>query len=332
MSSTAPPNIVRAAYAELIVTDLDAARWFWVDMLGFQLTTEDDQALYLRGCEETTHHSLVLRKGTQPAAVCLAFRVWAESDLDAAEQWYGERGCRVERRPAGATRGVGESVRVEDPLGFTLEFFQAIDRTERLLQRFELHHGAAIARIDHFNTSVNDAPAAYAYYESLGFRCSETIEDEHRLYAAWMHRKPSVHDVALTGGASPRLHHVGFFTPEAHHILRLCDLFGAIEKQHHLERGPGRHGVSNAFYLYLRDPDGHRIEIYTSDYYTGDPDHETYRWNVNDMRRRDFWGAAVVPSWYAESTPVLDLDGRIVPANAIDPDRSEVKVGADGFR
>ena len=39
MSSTAPPNIVRAAYAELIVTDLDAARWFWVDMLGFQLTT-----------------------------------------------------------------------------------------------------------------------------------------------------------------------------------------------------------------------------------------------------------------------------------------------------
>ena len=37
MSSTAPPNIVRAAYAELIVTDLDAARWFWVDMLGFHV-------------------------------------------------------------------------------------------------------------------------------------------------------------------------------------------------------------------------------------------------------------------------------------------------------
>ena len=156
--STAPPNIVRAAYAELIVTDLDRAKWFWVDMLGFALTTRDDEALYLRGCEETTHHCLVLRKGTEPAAACLAFRVWAESDLDAAEQWYGERGCRVQRRPAGATRGIGESVRVEDPLGFTLEFFQATDRTERLLQRFELHHGAAIARIDHFNISVNDAP------------------------------------------------------------------------------------------------------------------------------------------------------------------------------
>jgi hypothetical protein len=30
--------------------------------------------------------------------------------------------------------------------------------------------------------------------------------------------------------------------------------------------------VSNAFYVYLRDPDGHRVELYTSDYFTGDPD------------------------------------------------------------
>jgi catechol 2,3-dioxygenase len=83
------------------------------------------------------------------------------------------------------------------------------------------------------------------------------------------------------------------------------------------ERGPGRHGVSNAFYLYLRDPDGHRVEIYTSDYYTGDPDHETYRWNVRDDRRRDFWGNAVMETWYKEAAPVLD--------------ESAVQVGADGL-
>ena len=330
--STAPPNIVRSAYAELVVTDLDRARWFWVEMLGFALTAADEDALYLRGYEERTHHSLVLRRGDEPAAACLAFRVWSESDLDAAVAWYGERRCRVERRPAGAVRGVGPAVRVEDPLGFTLEFFHATDRTERLLQRFDLHHGAGVARVDHFNICVHDAAGAYDYYDSLGFRCSETIEDEQRLYAAWMYRKPSVHDVAFTGGESPRLHHVGFFAPESHLILGLCDLFGAVNEQDHIERGPGRHGVSNAFYVYLRDPDGHRVEIYTSDYFTGDPDHETYRWHVSDVRRRDFWGAAVVPSWYTESMPVLDLDGKVVPTIAIDADRSEVKVGADGFR
>ncbi|HWC68442.1 MAG TPA: 3,4-dihydroxyphenylacetate 2,3-dioxygenase [Acidimicrobiales bacterium] len=329
---TTAPNIVRAAYAELVVTDLERARWFWVDMLGFVLTAGDDHALYLRGYEETTHHSLVLREGPAPAAACLAYRVWAAEDLDLAERWYAERGCTVERRPEWALRGIGEAVRVEDPLGFTLEFFQATDRTERLLQRFELYRGASIARIDHFNICVDDPAAAYDYYDALGFRCSETIEDDQRLYAAWMYRKPSVHDVAFTGGASPRLHHVGFFTPEAHHILRLCDLFGAINEQDHIERGPGRHGVSNAFYVYLRDPDGHRIEIYTSDYFTGDPDHETYRWDVSDVRRRDFWGAAVVPSWYAEAMPILDLRGAVVPVREPETEDTEVKVGADGYR
>ena len=166
--STAPPNIVRSAYAELVVTDLDRARWFWVEMLGFALTAADEDALYLRGYEERTHHSLVLRRGDEPAAACLAFRVWSESDLDAAVAWYGERRCRVERRPAGAVRGVGPAVRVEDPLGFTLEFFHATDRTERLLQRFDLHHGAGVARVDHFNICVHDAAGAYDYYESLG--------------------------------------------------------------------------------------------------------------------------------------------------------------------
>jgi 3,4-dihydroxyphenylacetate 2,3-dioxygenase len=329
---TPPPNIVRAAYAELVVTDLDRARWFWVDMLGFVLTAGDHDALYLRGYEERNHHSLVLRRGSVPAAACLAYRVWSTEDLDLAARWYAEHGCRVERRPAGAVRGIGDAVRVEDPLGFTVEYFHASDRTERLLQRFDLHRGAAIARIDHFNISVDDPAAAYDHHTALGFRCSETIEDDQRLYAAWMYRKPSVHDVAFTGGASPRLHHIGFFAPEAHHILRLCDVFGATKAQDHIERGPGRHGVSNAFYVYLRDPDGHRIEIYTSDYFTGDPDHETFRWDVSDVRRRDFWGAAVVPSWYAEATPVLDLDGEVVPVRDIDADRSEVKVGADGYR
>ncbi|MGI5202018.1 hypothetical protein ACQEU6_10610 [Spirillospora sp. CA-108201] len=81
---------------------------------------------------------------------------------------------------------------------------------ERLLQRYDLHRGAQIARLDHFNICTPGIPAAYAHYASLGFGCSETIEgDEHELYAAWMYRKQTVHDVAFTGGAGPRLHHVG---------------------------------------------------------------------------------------------------------------------------
>ena len=325
-----PPDIVRSAYAELVVTNLAEARQFWVDLLGFVATYEDSESLYLRGYDELTHHNLVLRAGPVAALGALAFRVRSAADLARAEAFYGALGCRTERRPAGATRGVGETVRAEDPLGFTVEFFASSAHPERLQQRYDLRRGAEVARLDHFNICVPDVPAAYEYYSSLGFGLSETIEDEQTVYAAWMYRKQTVHDVAFTGGAGPRLHHLGFFAHEPHNVLRMCDILGSLSLESCIERGPGRHGVSNAFYVYLRDPDGHRMEIYTSDYYTGDPDHPVLRWSVLDPRRRDFWGHAVIPSWYSEASTVLDLDGKPRPVSEIEQ-TAEVTVGADGF-
>ncbi len=49
------------------------------------------------------------------------------------------------------------------------------------------------------------------------------------------------------------------------------------------------------------------------------------------MRRRDFWGAAVVPTWYAEATDVLDLDARERPLTDLVGGPSEIQVGADGL-
>jgi catechol 2,3-dioxygenase len=325
-----PPDIIRSAYAELIVTDLGRSRWFWADVLGFVVTAEEPGALYLRGYDELTHHNLILRAGPEPAAGRLAFRVRGPADLAAAEAFYGARGLRTARMPAGQTPGVGEAVRVEDPLGFTVEFFADAAHPERLQQRYDLRRGAEVARLDHFNIVVPDVRAAYEYYQSLGFGLSETIEDDQTLYAAWMYRKQTVHDVAFTGGDGPRLHHLGFFAHESHQVLRICDILGSLRSEDHIERGPGRHGVSNALYVYLRDPDGHRLEIYTSDYYTGDPDHPVLRWSVHDPRRRDFWGNAVIPSWYTEATTVLDLDGKPRPLLP-EKQTAEVSVGADGF-
>lgn len=220
-----------------------------------------------------------------------------------------------------------------DPLGFTVEFVRHMDRVEPLVQRYDLRRGASINRLDHINIAIPDVPAAYDYYTSLGFGLSETIEDrsDGTLYAAWMFRKQTVHDIAFTLGSGPMLHHVAFAVPESHNILSLCDRIGALNMAKYIERGPGRHGVSNAFYLYLRDDDGHRIEIYTSDYFTGDPDHEPIRWDVHDERRRDFWANPIVPTWYHGSVGVLDLDGNPVKVQVQDPTERTVTVGADGL-
>ena len=115
-------------------------------------------------------------------------------------------------------------------------------------------------------------------------------------------------------------------------MLAFGDKLGALRKSDMIERGPGRHGVSNAFYLYIRDPDGHRIEIYTQDYYTGDPDNPVVSWDVHDNQRRDWWGTPVVPSWYTDGSLVLDLDGQPQPVREREhTSEMAVTIGADGF-
>ncbi|MBQ3359365.1 MAG: 3,4-dihydroxyphenylacetate 2,3-dioxygenase [Microbacterium sp.] len=331
--TSTPPDILRCAYMELVVTDLAASRQFYVDVLGLYVTAEDDDAIYLRSTEEFIHHNLVLRRGPIAAVAAFSYRVRSAEDLDRAVAFYTELGCEVRREPNGFVQGIGDSVRVVDPLGFPYEFFFETTHVERLSWRYDLHTPGELVRLDHFNQVTPDVPRAVRHYQDLGFRVTEDIQDdEGTVYAAWMRRKPTVHDTAATGGDGPRMHHVAFATHEKHNILAICDKLGALRRSDAIERGPGRHGVSNAFYLYLRDPDGHRVEIYTQDYYTGDPDNPVITWDVHDNQRRDWWGNPVVPSWYTEASLVLDLDGNPQPVVArTDSSEMAVTIGADGF-
>jgi catechol 2,3-dioxygenase-like lactoylglutathione lyase family enzyme len=183
-------------------------------------------------------------------------------------------------------------------------------------------------RLDHFNLHSPQVEATVAFWLELGFRCTEYIAtdgDDERLTGAWLTRKPTVHDVALTAGRGPRLHHIGMAVAEPGAVIRACDQLAAAGYSHTIERGPGRHGVSNAFFVYLRDPDGHRIELYACDYYTGDPDLRPLRWSVSDPRCRSFWGARAPDSWYEESTPVLGPDGEPVATSDANVDERAVR-------
>jgi catechol 2,3-dioxygenase len=327
------PDIVRCAYMELVVIDLKKSREFYVDLLGLVVTEESEDTIYLRTFEEFIHHNLVLRQGPVAAVAALAYRVLSPEELDNAVAFYTELGCRVERRKDGFVKGIGDAVRVQDPLGFPIEYFYDVEHVERLAWHYELHNPGALVRLDHFNLVTPDVPTAAAHLVDLGFRVTEDIKDsEGTVYAAWLRRKPTVHDTAMTGGDGPRMHHIAFATHEKHNIIAICDKMGALRISDRIERGPGRHGVSNAFYLYILDPDGHRVEIYTQDYWTGDPDNPLVTWNVHDNQRRDWWGNPVVPNWYTQASLVLDLDGTPVPLVArTDTNEMTVTVGADGF-
>lgn len=294
---TPPFNILRLSHIELVVTDLAASRAFYVDTLGLQVTDEAADRIYLRAMEERGHHCLVLKLGDEARAGALGFKVFDETHLQAAADWFNQRDLPVEwvERPYQA-----KTFCTRDPHGIPLEFYARMDRLRPIHQQYALYKGVKPLRIDHFNCFSPDVDASIGFYNELGFRVTEYTEDEQSgsCWAAWMQRKGGVHDIAFTNGRGPRFHHVAFWVPTPLNIIDLLDLMSTTGYVSNIERGPGRHGISNAFFLYILDPDGHRTEIYCSDYQTLDPDQEAIRWDLTDPQRQTLWGAAAPMSWF----------------------------------
>lgn len=290
-------NIVRLSHVELGVTDLAKSRAFYVDTLGLQVTDEDSETIYLRAMEERGHHCIVLRRSDEAYARDLGFKVYDEEHLEAAAKFFDEKGLGVEWVERAFQ---GRTFRTRDPHGIPLEFYAKMDRLEPIHQKYALYKGVKPLRIDHFNCFSPNVDESVAFYHELGFRVTEYTEDEEtgRLWAAWCHRKGGVHDMAFTNGKGPRLHHTAFWVPTPLNIIDLLDLMATTGWVDNIERGPGRHGISNAFFLYILDPDGHRIEIYCSDYQTVDPDLEPIKWDLKDPQRQTLWGAPAPRSWF----------------------------------
>lgn len=292
-----PFNIIRLSHIAVGCKDLVASKAFYVDTLGLQITDEDDGAVYLRAMEERGHHSVVLQKSNDPTVKILGFKVFSEEDLDKAHDWFDAKGHSVEwiERPY-----QGRTLLTHDNFGIPIELYFKMERLETIHQKYALYKGVKPLRIDHFNCFVPDVDEAVSFYNDMGFRTTEYTEDDEskRLWAAWMHRKGGVHDVAFTNGKGPRLHHMAFWVPTPLNIIDLLDLMATTGYVSNIERGPGRHGISNAFFLYILDPDGHRIEIYCSDYQTVDPDLEAIKWDLKDPQRQTLWGAAAPKSWF----------------------------------
>jgi catechol 2,3-dioxygenase len=291
-------NTIRLSHLCLNVADLAASRKFYADLLGFQVTDASDSHLYLRAMEERGHHSIILQQSDTPGTVeVMGFKTFDEGDLDRAEAYFAAKGRPTEWviRPY-----QGRTLLTSDTIGIPLEFYHQMDRLPSIHQNYALYHGVKPLRIDHFNCFSPDVDASVAFYGDIGFRVTEYTEDDvsKKLWAAWLHRKGGVHDMAFTNGTGPRMHHVAFWVSNPLNIIDLLDLMATTGYVGHIERGPGRHGISNAFFLYILDPDGHRIEIYCSDYQTVDPDLEPIKWDLKDPQRQTLWGAPAPRSWF----------------------------------
>src|SRR5690348_15637224 len=130
-ANAAPPfQIVRFSHVEFAVRDLASSEAFYVDCLGYLVSAKTSEALYLRGLEERNHHSIVLRRQPQPAALVVGFKVASEEDLDRAAAWFTRKGLPAVFVDTPFQR---RTLRSADNSGIPLEFYFGMDRADCML-------------------------------------------------------------------------------------------------------------------------------------------------------------------------------------------------------
>ena len=277
-----PFNITRASHVVHRVRDLAASRAFYVDLIGLVVSDEEDGTVWLRGLEEGCHHSLVLKAG--PAAAERAgFRVQTEEDLDGAQHHFAAAGFPTKWKEVPHQ---GRTLHTCDPAGTPLEFCATMPTRPRLFHHVEAHKGACAQRVDHVQIVTPDVQPCLDFYGAIGFRLSEYVVDGNEdALMVFLQRKGNPHDIVFAKGPGPRLHHVAYTVPETQNLMAAADIMVRAGFGGQVEFGPARHfSPGLARFLYLRDPDGHRVELFPSHYQTIDMEDEPMRWQAPDFQ------------------------------------------------
>jgi catechol 2,3-dioxygenase len=296
-----PFNITRASHIVLNVADLAKSRAFYVDIVGLIVTEETGDTCYLRGLAEACHHSLVLVQSKDAASTCkrIGFRVFLDEDLDAAYAFFKEQGLPAQWVEVAHQE---RTLHVEDPFGTKIELCAKMETRPRLYLERDKFKGAHAQRIDHYQIFSPDTYASCAFYSQLGFRNSEYLAHGETLLGAFMYRKGTCLDLAIVQNDGPCMHHFAYIVPESHNIFTACDLAGIYGYAHEVERGPGRHGPGGMLFVYLRDPDGHRVELCDGHYQTIDIEVEPVRWDAGSLNTSVRWGLPASHRWYFEAS------------------------------
>jgi catechol 2,3-dioxygenase len=176
-------TIAQLAHVELLTPAPDESVAFFKNLLGMIETHREQGSVYLRGYQDTYHHSLIVTESDQAGLGHAAYRTVCEEALD--EVAGGIEATGLGRGWVDADVGHGRAYRFETPDGHIGEVLWDVERyvcTERdrsampnAPQKRPLQ-GVPVRRIDHINYMTTDVPATKRFFEQqLSFRCRERV-------------------------------------------------------------------------------------------------------------------------------------------------------------
>ena len=303
-TSFSGPRIAHVGAISLGTPNLETSLHFFRDLLGMEEVERIGDTVYLRGYQELKHHSLVLFASDAPIVDSYSFRVARPEDVELFSQQLSAQDIEVIELPRGHQAGRGTAIRFLVPHSeHPFELYYDIDAPQapeeirsKLPSNSSRRRGLGVRRIDHFN--VQAAPqhvgaAEQWLRDQLDFKRREFVHipEADALVASWLSVTPQVHDLAIAMSPEEKnaqLHHVAFNLENHSDLLVAADVL----KDHDVkfDVGPGKHGIAQSMYLYLRDPgSGHRVELYSGGYNIFEPDWEALEWTPANMDYGATW-------------------------------------------
>ena len=174
--------------------------------------------------------------------------------------------------------GIGLAFRTSrrQPATFAPSLYNQPGRPDRVDRRAVRYERARPQEISHLAIGVDDAGAAYRFYEErLGFRISDRYADRGIFMRA--SARGNHHHLFLMNARVPgtRFNHLAFKVRDIHEVIAGGQYFDA--RGWNTFAGPGRHIVSSANFWYFQTPFGGSWE------YAADEDMVTEAWEPQDF-------------------------------------------------
>jgi catechol 2,3-dioxygenase len=190
-------------------------------------------------------------------------------------------------------------------LVWDMEYYQAPpEKQTELLNRPQKRplQGVPVRRLDHVNLLNSDVTKSREFLQdNLGFRLRERVVLNNGTEAGvWLSVSPLVHEIAYLGdrtGAKGRLHHICYWYGYPQHLADISDIL--VENGIQIEAGPGKHGISQAYFLYVFEPGGNRIELFgDTGYLIFDPAWKPVTWQEHQLEKGIIWYGSPLPAEY----------------------------------
>ncbi|WP_020006753.1 VOC family protein [Salinicoccus albus] len=309
-------TVAHIGHVEISVNKFEASLEFFTEILGLVLTQKEEDHAYLRAWQDFDDYTLVLKASATSQVNRMGWRVSTEESLKLFEKQLEEMDIEYQWIENGQKRALGDAIHFKSPTGIPVELYWEKDKfetdDEALKSRLPSHpskyqmKGVSPRRFDHVNLMVDDVAEEQKWWtELLGIHHRYYVQNKKDVrLGSWLSRTNIAHEIAFMRNANQdgaSFHHLAYYLDSPDELIRAANIMA--ENDVKIEWGPGKHGTSGAQFIYVFEPSGHRVEIWTGGLLMFAPDWKPIEWG-SDLGELglEMWGSKPPESYFTYGT------------------------------